>query len=232
MGLGESFHGPALVVAWAGCAYALAPLASRLDATPDLARSDAGRMLIAAGGFLALAFGHTLIYEAPPSALLHGVPDLGAAAIALGACIAAAFAIAWSARSIDPVAARAMGFATAGVLVYLGSIAIVDTIGVDAGGETRQAGQAWLSAFWTVTGLGAVIVGLLRRTVDVRLAGLALLGIAIAKVWTYDLAELDQLSRVLSFVGLGFLLLVGAFAYQRIKPAVRSEAEATEATDR
>jgi uncharacterized membrane protein len=69
-----------------------------------------------------------------------------------------------------------------------------------------------------VTGLAAVVTGLFRRQADVRLAGLALLGVAIAKVWTYDLSELDELTRVLSFVGLGLLLLVGAFAYQRIKP--------------
>ena len=53
---------------------------------------------------------------------------------------------------------------------------------------------------------------------SVRLGGLALLALAIAKVWTYDLSELDELARVLSFVGLGLLLLVGAFAYQRLRP--------------
>ena len=72
-----------------------------------------------------------------------------------------------------------------------------------------------------MTGLGAVVCGLVRRRADVRLGGLALLGVAIGKVWTYDLAELEELARVLSFVGLGLLLLVGAFAYQRFKPAKR-----------
>ena len=69
-----------------------------------------------------------------------------------------------------------------------------------------------------MTAIGAVIVGLVRRQATVRLGGLALLAVAIVKVWTYDLAELDELARVLSFVGLGLLLLVGSFAYARIKP--------------
>jgi uncharacterized membrane protein len=224
-GLGLLLDGPTLVVAWAAGAVTLAALGSRLDATPDLARSDAGRLLIAAGGYLALAVGHTLIVEAPPSALVHGVSDLGVAVTAVGACAAAALLGGWSVRKVDPRLSRIVTFAAAGTLVYLGSVLIVDTIGVDAAGNIRQAGQTWLSAFWTVTGLGAVIVGLVRRTSDVRLAGLALLGVAIAKVWTFDLAELDQLSRVLSFVGLGFLLLVGAFAYQRIKPEVERTEE-------
>ena len=47
---------------------------------------------------------------------------------------------------------------------------------------------------------------------------MALLTLAIAKVWTYDLAELEEVARALSFVALGLLLLVGAFAYQRFRP--------------
>jgi uncharacterized membrane protein len=49
--------------------------------------------------------------------------------------------------------------------------------------------------------------------------------VAIVKVWTYDLAELDELARVLSFVGLGLLLLVGSFAYARIKPEPKDPQE-------
>jgi uncharacterized membrane protein len=218
LALGEAFHGPALVVAWAAASVGLVGLGSRLDATPDPALSSAERMLIAAGCFLALAVGHTLIVEAPPASLFDGVESLGDAVIAVAACAAAAFACARFARRVSPEAAQVAVFAGATTLVYLGSVVIVDTVGVYGFGETRQAGQAWLSAFWTVTGLGAVIFGLVRRQAAVRLAGLALLGVAIAKVWTYDLAELDELARVLSFVGLGILLLVGAFAYGRIKP--------------
>jgi uncharacterized membrane protein len=217
-GLGETFHGPALVTAWAAAGATLAWLGSRLDATPGPSLSSAERMLIAAGAFLALAVSHTLIVEAPPAALFDGVDSLVDAVVAIGACAVAIFAGSAFARRVSPAGARIGAFAGATALVYLGSVLIIDTVGVYGLGETRQAGQAWLSAFWTVTGLGAVITGLLRRKPDVRLAGLALLGVAIAKVWTYDLAELDELARVLSFVGLGLLLLVGAFAYQRIKP--------------
>jgi uncharacterized membrane protein len=218
LGIGEAFHGPALAVAWAAAAASLAWLGSRLDATPDPALSSAERVLLAAASFLALAVGRTLIVEAPPSALFDGVESLANAAIAIGVCAAAAFAVGAFARRVSPDGARVAFFAGATGLVYLGSVLIVDTVGVYGLGETRQAGQAWLSAFWTVTGLGAVIAGLVRRKADLRLAGLALLGVAIVKVWTYDLAELDELTRVLSFFGLGLLLLIGAFAYQRIKP--------------
>jgi hypothetical protein len=217
-GLADALDGPALVAAWAAASAALAGLATRLDSEPDPGLSSAERLLIMAAGFLVLALGHALLVEAPPTAIFDGVEDLGNAAAAIAACAAAAFACWFCARRIDPDAATVAAFATASSLVYLGSVLIVDTIGVDAAGEARQAGQVWLSAFWTLTGLGAVVWGLVRRSAPVRLGGLALLGIAIVKVWTYDLAELDELARVLSFVGLGLLLLIGAFAYQRIKP--------------
>jgi uncharacterized membrane protein len=102
-------------------------------------------------------------------------------------------------------------------------VAIIDVIGDNAGGEAREIGQAWLSAFWTAAGLGAVVWGMVRHSPKARLGGLALLGLAIAKVWTYDLSELEELARALSFVALGLLLLAGAFAYQRFLPKEEGE---------
>jgi uncharacterized membrane protein len=217
-GLAEALDGPALVAAWAAAGAVLAYLATRLDATPDPALSGAERMVVAAAAFLALAFTHTLAIEAPLRSIVDGVDNLGAALGAIGACAAAALTAGYFTRQFAPTFSRIVAFVGAAALVYLGSVLIIDTIGIDAAGETRQAGQAWLSVFWSVTGLGAVIWGLVRKVPNVRFGGLALLALAIAKVWTYDLSELDELSRVLSFIGLGLLLLIGAFAYQRIKP--------------
>jgi uncharacterized membrane protein len=218
-GLAEALSGPALVAAWGAAGAALAWLATRADTTPGPGLSDCERLLAAGAVFLALAAGHVLAFEAPPSALVHGVEDLGEALAAIAVCAAAALAFALAAVRVDRLAATVAAGAAAVSLVYLGSIAIVDTVGVDAAGEAVQSGQAWLSAFWGVTGLAAIVCGLLWDRAAVRRGGLALLGVAILKVWTYDLAELDELARVLSFVGLGLLLLVGAFAYQRIMPA-------------
>jgi uncharacterized membrane protein len=158
-----------------------------------------------------------LVFEAPPTALFTGVEDLGDALVGLGACAAAALYGRFALRDLDPRAVQACEAIGAATLFYLASIAIVDTVGVTDSGESRQIGQVLLSAFWALTGLGAVVYGLLSDVRRFRLGGLALLALAITKVYTYDLAELEELSRVLSFVALGLLLLVGAFAYQRIQ---------------
>jgi uncharacterized membrane protein len=203
----------------------LAYLATRASAAPSNYGSNAERLMAGAAVYLALAFGHVLAYEAPPQALLDGVEDLGNALAALGASAAAALACGLLWRRIRPQWGQLAELAGAAALVYLASVAIIDTLGVTASGESVQAGQVWLSAFWTVTGLGAILYGLRRGARGFRLGGLALLGVAIVKVYTYDLSELQELSRVLSFIALGLLLLVGAFAYQRIQIRLTEEGE-------
>jgi uncharacterized membrane protein len=217
-GLANAFDGPSLVAAWSAMAAALAYMSTRVDRGRAPALSDAQRLLMGAFGFLALGILHLLCVEAPPAAIAEGVEDLGSSLMAIVCCVGAALACWYWGREIEPKAATVAGFVGAGGFVYLGSITIIDVIGDNAGGEARQIGQSWLSAFWTATGLGAVVWGMVRHSPKARLGGLALLAVAIAKVWTYDLSELEQLARALSFVALGLLLLAGAFAYQRFRP--------------
>jgi uncharacterized membrane protein len=219
----DAVDGPALVVGWALQAVLLGYLATRASRDETAYGSNADRLLIVAGVYLGLAFGHTLLVEAPPTAILNGVENLGAAVVALGACAAATLYGRFALRDSDSDVAEACEVLGATALLYLASATIVDTFGVTTSGESRQAGQVLLSAFWTLSGLGAVIYGLLRDVRRLRLGGLALLTLAVAKVYTYDLAALDEISRVLSFVALGLLLLVGAFAYQRIRIGVADD---------
>lgn len=222
-GVAHAFDGPTVVAAWAAIAAALAYLATRVDSSPSLTLSNAERLLMLACGFLILAMAHMLFVEAPPYAIAEGVGDLGASLVAIACCAGAALACWYWGREIEPKTATVAGFVGATGFVYLGSVAIIDVIGDNAGGEARQIGQSWLSAFWTATGLGAVVWGMVRHSPKARLGGLALLAVAIAKVWTYDLSELEELARALSFVALGLLLLAGAFAYQRFKPEEEGE---------
>jgi uncharacterized membrane protein len=225
LGFASAVDGPVLVVGWAIQAIVLTYLATRSNREPQALGSNAERLLIVAGTYLGLALGHVLAFEAPPTAIVEGVAHLGDAAIGLGVCAAAALYGRFALRDFDPGIAQLCEAVGAGALFYLASVTIVDTFGVTAAGESRQIGQVLLSAFWALTGLGAVVYGLLRDVPRFRLSGLALLGLAATKVATYDLAELDELSRVLSFIALGMFLLVGAFAYQRIRVGVSNETE-------
>jgi uncharacterized membrane protein len=223
LGCASAFDGPALVAVWSAASATFAFLATRADRGPAPALSDAQRLLIGAFGFLGLAILHMLVVEAPPTAIAEGVGDLGTALAAIVCCAGAAVACWYWGREVEPKTATVAGYIGATGFVYLGSVAIIDVIGDDAGGEAREIGQSWMSAFWTATGLAAVVWGMVRRSWKARLGGLALLAVAIVKVWTYDLSELEEVARALSFVALGLLLLAGAFAYQRFKPEEEGE---------
>jgi uncharacterized membrane protein len=224
-GVANAFDGPVLVAAWAAISAALAFLATRADDSPSPALSNAERLWLLAVGFLTLAGAHVLAVEAPPTAIAEGVDDLGSSLVAIASFAGAAIACNRFGRWVEPKTATVVGFLGGAAVVYLGSVAIIDTIGVSDAGNAGEVGQAWMSAFWAATGLGAIVWGMVRRAPSVRLGGLALLAITIVKVWTYDLSELEDIARAISFIGLGLLLLAGAFAYQQFKPSKEEEAE-------
>ena len=60
--------------------------------------------------------------------------------------------------------------------------------------------------------------GLRLRIDDLRHGGLALLALATAKVFLFDLSALDVAYRVISLVALGILLLTSAWVWQRLQP--------------
>jgi uncharacterized membrane protein len=71
------------------------------------------------------------------------------------------------------------------------------------------------SAFFMAFGAALLCVGFWRRTAFLRWQALILIAITIAKVFLVDISELSQGFRILSFLGLGVLLLAVSFAYQR-----------------
>ena len=218
-GTDYALDGPALVAAWAGIGAALAG---------TIRRDWLG--LLASGGFVAMAGVHAFAYEAPLWSLGSGVDDLAGAAAALAAFAAGLVAIG---RQLDRPSdgharTRLLGSAAL-VVLYLASVAVVTVFQPSAGAVdpgfalgARAQGQVLLSALWAAAGALALVLGLRRDRIEVRIAGFALLALAFCKVIVFDLAALDSIYRVASCVALGLLLLGSAFAYQRMRPQVRT----------
>ncbi len=212
-----AFDGPALAVAWALEAALLATLARRSD--DELAAAGAVAFLLGA----AL---HALAFEAPPDALVDGLANPSGALMAVGAVAAAAMRCAQLRLGDDERSRPVFGGIGAVAVLYLASTELVTQFQPDgaAYGATlldlgvRQQGQLLLSALWSVVGVAVLIVGLRRDVRSLRLGALGLLGVTIAKVFFYDLSTLTSIYRVVSFVGLGLLLLGAAYAWQRLRP--------------
>ena len=81
--------------------------------------------------------------------------------------------------------------------------------------------QAALSITWALCGVVAMVSGHRQGARTIWIAGAALLGIVVLKLFFVELADRDGLFRIVSFIGVGaLLLLVGYFA--PVPPAVPS----------
>ncbi len=206
--------GEALALAWAAQALALVAVAKRYE-----------DRVAACGalGFLALATTHALVYEAPPIALVTGL-DQPLIAIAVMAGVAGVALIA--ARrlpALHPAQRPLLLGLGALALLYLASGLVVTPFESGEAVDStllsaHQQGQMVLSVFWALAGLVALVVGLRGDLAVLRWAGLALLGTSAAKVFLLDLATLTSVYRVVSFIALGLLLLIGALVWQRLRP--------------
>ncbi len=72
-----------------------------------------------------------------------------------------------------------------------------------------------ISAFWMAYAAALLVAGFLLKQAAVRWAGLGMAFISATKVFVYDLSQLSQLYRIVSFVLLAIVLLALSFRYQR-----------------
>jgi uncharacterized membrane protein len=206
--------GPAVVAAWSAEALVLAWVGRR-TATPL-------RGLIASLVFAGLAAVHVLVFEIPPTSLAYGLHSIP---VAIGGVALVLLALAGIAAAYSDVR-EPLAWVGAGLAVYLASGLVVELAGASAGHST-QTSQLALSGFWGALGFVAILAGLIRRKRALRLGGLAVLALAVGKVFLVDLAQLESIWRVASFLAIGLLLLAGAFAYQRARlPSLHEHREA------
>ncbi|MFN8559962.1 MAG: DUF2339 domain-containing protein [Dehalococcoidia bacterium] len=175
---------------------------------------------------LAIGVGVSLVQIVPVTRLLvtagatvHHPFLWSEATLALGALALAALAVAWLTRGTPLSSWLALGGGV--IALYLLSVGIVDEFQGRVAGEStvaelRRQSQAALSVVWAVLGGLAIAAGLVRGIAPVRWFGLGLLALTTVKVFLYDLASLDAVYRVLSFIVLGVLLLLSAYAYRRL----------------
>ncbi len=76
--------------------------------------------------------------------------------------------------------------------------------------------ESWaVSAAWIATAIAIFLAGIKLERQNIRLAGLAILVLAVLKVFALDLFELGGLWRIASIIGLGLCLIGVGWAYTR-----------------
>jgi uncharacterized membrane protein len=98
-------------------------------------------------------------------------------------------------------------------------------------GTVGNAEQYSYSAAWILLGTLLLVIGIAKKGRLLRFASLAVMLLAVAKVFLVDVAKLGDLYRVFSFFGLGVSLFLLAYLYQRFVFGSRDVEEASAGPD-
>ena len=110
--------------------------------------------------------------------------------------------------------------ATAGLLgLYAVSLGVLEATQRLGGADLHakfQRGETLVSALWALAALALLAAGLARRTKELRGGGLVLLGLALAKLFLFDLSQLSSLTRAASSSPSAWRSLAAACLVQRL----------------
>ena len=223
-----------LVLTWSMTAAGLAVIARR---------TGEQRFFVASLSFLTLALGRAFFYEAPLGDLFEANrhPEAGVPAVLCAIGATAVFARLIGHGSSEPPAEqgsyqeiahaldsrrallrRVAEVAIAVLCTYAISLTILgiaEAIGGASVTTNFERGHSAVSAFWGLLGLAVLYVGLKQRLNWLRVVGFGLFGLALAKLFLYDLAFLSSITRAMSFLAVGAVLLIAGFFVQRLSEA-------------
>ena len=229
----QLLDGTWLVLAWSAASGALIALARY---------TGEKRLELASFSFLVLALGRALFFDAPLSDLFEANrhPEAGIPSLLCAIGAAATFALLLprtpTRRAPEPGAnayvelgytldsqrerwRKAAEAASAVLCAYatsLGILGLAEAVGGASVETNFERGHSAVSALWGLIGLVVLYAGLKRGVTWLRVVGLGLFGLALAKLFLYDLTFLSSITRALSFLAVGALLLVAGFFVQRL----------------
>ncbi len=82
-----------------------------------------------------------------------------------------------------------------------------------------------LSILWGIYALLLIALGILHRKKHLRIGAIILFATTLGKLFLYDIASLDTISKTVVFVSLGILLLIISFLYNKYKHRISNEVE-------
>lgn len=201
--------GTSITLAWALAAAALAWLS---------VVTGERRFLAGSVGYAVLAAGAAFVHSPPWQLVVaREHPAHGIVGVLLLTSAVAVFA--WAAGKVDGRWRSASLWAGGVLLVHAASLAILElSVRVSTASlhTDFQRGHTGVSALWGTLGLALLYVGLTHQRRALRLGGFALFGVSLGKLFLYDLSQLSSITRALSFLAVGAVLLLAGFFTQRL----------------
>lgn len=205
-----------LIILWAACGLALLLDGTRRGWTWSRIGGYALMVLAAGTALVELNYSHAMIQRG----VSHPVLNYSFGAFALG--VIAFYLSAWViTRNMDKLYETERLLAPALIVganflsLWAFSSEVLTFIG---SGYGRNMG---LTLLWATYALVLIAVGIAGKWRWVRLGGLALVSIAIMKLFIFDTFTLDRGYRVAAYLTLGTLLLIAGFVYHKYADLIK-----------
>jgi uncharacterized membrane protein len=125
----------------------------------------------------------------------------------------------------------AIGSFVVTLLFLTGTLEIDRWAGYQTFGYPWFVRQVAFSIFWSAFAVACVAAGFRTRVAALRYCGLTLLAITLLKIVVVDLGHISTGYRVLSFMGLGLLMLGTSVLYGKLSPRLLALAESHDHSD-
>ena len=91
--------------------------------------------------------------------------------------------------------------------------------------ESKQTYKLGLSILWGAYSLFLIALGIYKNKKYLRIGAIALFAVTLVKLFFYDIASMNTITKTIVFVSLGILLLVISFLYNKYKHKITDEDE-------
>lgn len=109
-----------------------------------------------------------------------------------------------------------------GSVLWIASTELITWIEVSGSSNSYKLG---LSVFWGIYALLLIVLGIAKKKRHLRLGGITLFALTLAKLFFYDLDNLDTIAKTVIFISLGVLLLLISFLYNKYKHLIADDEE-------
>jgi uncharacterized membrane protein len=91
--------------------------------------------------------------------------------------------------------------------------------------DVANSYKLWLSILWGIYSLTLISYGILKGKKILRIIAISIFGVVLVKLFVYDIAHHNSLSKTIVFISLGVLLLLISFLYNKFKARISEENE-------
>jgi len=114
------------------------------------------------------------------------------------------------------------GFLLHTSILWIASSELINWMDIVGSDQNYKLG---LSILWGAYSLLLIVLGLWKKKKYLRILAIVLFGITLIKLFFYDIASLNTISKTIVFVSLGILLLIISFLYNKYKHIITEENE-------